>query len=336
MESDNDTMEEAPTITDEIDVQTKMEAVKVKVTKSIQESQEVIDEEIDIDLKDPEVYKAPIKIQASSMSRKEGVVKKETSGTGREVSFSDGTEAGAGAEGSGIDWNSGELETVATLLQAGYRGMVVREEVKEQDELEIKAIALKGKQIEARLGIDLEDPSVIRSATLIQAGFRGARTRRDMKTKEPLQKVEIVIAGSEAGSESQSEYTYEYEDEEEESESLEDRPASPLTAIASNGRDELNIAGFRASALITTWLQRRRRLRPMTEAEKDVMASRIQAGYRGMLTREQHRLEKGEEAPGLISLTGTEVNRSPFHMAAQIAVLARRRRIRTQYPVNIR
>ena len=326
MESDNDTMEEAPTLTDEMDVQTKLEAV-VKVTKTTQESPEVIEEEIDIELKDPEADKA-IKIQSGSsgsMARKERVLS---------------ARPGAVDEESRINWSSSELESVATLLQAGYRGMKVRAEMKEQDELEIKAIAQKGKQMEKRLGIDLEDPSVIRSATLIQAGFRGALTRRNLKAKVPLQTVAetVVEEKSEAGSESESEYTYEYEDEEEEeSETLEDRPVSPLTAIATNGRQEISIAGFRASALITTWLQRRRRLRTMTEAERDVIASRIQAGYKGLVTREAHRLEEeGKEGGELISLRGTEGSRSPFHLVGRIAVLAGRRRVRRKYPVNMR
>ena len=75
----------------------------------------------------------------------------------------------------------------------------------------------------------------------------------------------------------------------------------------------------------------------MTEAERDGIASRIQAGYRGLVTRETHRLEEeGKEGLALISLSGPEAGRSPFHMAGRIAGLAGRRRVRTRYPVNIR
>ena len=56
----------------------------------------------------------------------------------------------------------------------------------------------------------------------------------------------------------------------------------------------LNIAGFKASAMISHWLKRRvRQVRPMTESEAEEAATKIQAGYRGLVTREEMR-EAGE------------------------------------------
>ena len=55
-------------------------------------------------------------------------------------------------------------------------------------------------------------------------------------------------------------------------------------------RDQgLNIAGFKASAMISHWLKRRVRVRPMTEGEAEEAATKIQAGYRGLVTREAMR-----------------------------------------------
>ena len=51
----------------------------------------------------------------------------------------------------------------------------------------------------------------------------------------------------------------------------------------------LNIAGFKASAMISHWLKRRVRVRPMTESEAEEAATKIQAGYRGLVTREAMR-----------------------------------------------
>lgn len=132
---------------------------------------------------------------------------------------------------------------MATSLQAGYKGMKVREEQKVKDEEDEKIAEIKKKEIEERLDIDLEDPDVVKATTKIQAGFRGAMTRKTMKEKKKEKKdtksprivktPDIVV---EKGSDSESEYTYTYVEEsegegEEETESLSDRPDSPLTAI---------------------------------------------------------------------------------------------------------
>ena len=47
---------------------------------------------------------------------------------------------------------------------------------------------------------------------------------------------------------------------------------------------DINIAGFRASAMISHWLKRRRRVRPMTEAEEEEVATKIQAGIHSFTT----------------------------------------------------
>ena len=151
---------------------------------------------------------------------------------------------------SSVNWDSPEMDNMATGLQAGYRGMKVREEQAEKDKEDEKIANCKKKDIEERLDIDLEDPDVVKATTKIQAGFRGAMTRKSMKEKKKnndpvssriVKTPEIVVdKGSESGSEYTYEYTYVEESEgEEESESLTERPDSPLTAIG--GKVGMNI-----------------------------------------------------------------------------------------------
>ena len=145
---------------------------------------------------------------------------------------------------SSVKWDSQEVDVMATGLQAGYKGMKAREEQKIKEEEEVAAI--KNKEIEESLDIDLEDPDVVKATTKIQAGFRGAMTRKSMKDKKKSQTSSRIVKTPEIvvdkGSESGSEYTYTYIEEsegEEESESLSERPDSPLTAIG--GKVEMTI-----------------------------------------------------------------------------------------------
>ena len=216
--SDTDTMEEAPTITEEF------EEVK-KVEKSDpQKARKLVDDE---KLKVTRVSFSPVlepPMEKSSMS---------VSNVDKSVSSV-----------KSVKWDSQEVEVMATGLLAGYKGMKAREEQKLKDAEEVADI--KNKEIEERLDIDLEDPDVVKATTKIQAGFRGAMTRKSMKEKkkEPsstrvVKTPEIIV---DKGSESGSEYTYTYIEEsegEEESESLSERPDSPLTAIG--GKVEMNI-----------------------------------------------------------------------------------------------
>ena len=146
---------------------------------------------------------------------------------------------GASASSSSVNWNVKEMDALATGLQAGYKGMKTREEHKASEE-KISA-DMKNKEIEEALDIDLDDPDVVKATTKIQAGFRGAMTRKTMKKKTGTAASsrvtpEIVV---DRGSDSSSEYTYTYieESEEEDSESLGERPDSPLTAIGDKAGD---------------------------------------------------------------------------------------------------
>ena len=153
-------------------------------------------------------------------------------------------------EGSQIDWlEDPELDSVATQIQAGVKGMTARATM-QREEREINAVILKkNKEIEENLGIDLSDPEIIRATTKIQAGFRGFQAR--MITRRPLTPAIFIHKPEDSKTVSEeSEFTYTYEDEDED-EDLEDdlefsnRPSSPKTAV--EDYPLLAIGGFRAT-----------------------------------------------------------------------------------------
>ena len=174
------------------------------------------------------------------------------------------------------------LNEETTSIQEGYRGMKAREQMAKEEDEEIKKMEQKSRDIEDRLGISLDDPKVVEAATKIQAGFRGAQTRRNLKN--PI----IIVDKTETEySEYESESSYTYEDEDEESESLQESPKTPKTAVEDFSQSIQSIAGFKPTAMIGSWVQRRKlRQKVLTSFEEDDMATKIQAGYRGMKTRE--------------------------------------------------
>ena len=136
-------------------------------------------------------------------------------------------------------WEDPVSNEVATSIQAGYKGMVTREQMEKEDVAQKRKIEQIGRNIEDRLGIDLEDPKVIEAATKIQAGFRGAKTRKDLKNPQI-----VPDTSDKEYSEYESENSYLYEDEDEDSESYEERAITPKTAVE-NFSQGVSIAGFR-------------------------------------------------------------------------------------------
>ena len=224
-------------------------------------------------------------------------------------------------DSSHIDWDDTILDDVATKVQAGYKGMKVREDMKIEEANDLKIAAKRGKEMEERLGISLNDPEVVNAATKIQAGFRGVRARRNLKNKQPPQiEVDEPTVTEYSECDSENSYTYTYEDEDEESESLEERPISPKTAVEDFSKT-FSVAGFRASAMIGAWNLRRKRLMagPMTSIEENDAATKIQAGYKGMITR--------QEMKKPVSIAG-------FKATASIGAWVKRRQLRQQKPLE--
>ena len=84
-----------------------------------------------------------------------------------------------------------ELEDSATLIQATFRGKLARREIKV---IKVKKDTEK-KEGDEVLNIDLNDPSVANAATKIQASFRGIQARKDikvMKVNKEVKKTSIT------------------------------------------------------------------------------------------------------------------------------------------------
>merc|ERR1712037_978282 len=128
------------------------------------------EEEIDIDMDDPETAKAATKIQASfrgSQSRKEVKQMKDADGTKKK-----------------FDPDDPEVDEAATTIQSGYKNMKAREaKKKEEKPMEMAEDTVKGQGNE-EIDIDLDDPETEMAATKIQAGYKGMKTRKEMKAKK--------------------------------------------------------------------------------------------------------------------------------------------------------
>ena len=107
------------------------------------------EEEVDIDLNDPEVEKAATKIQAGFKGYK---TRKELKDKGDETTENQESGEGTAEEASGNQEEDGTKEEPKT----------------------------EGEEID----IDLNDPEVSKAATKIQAGFKGFKTRQELSKKK--------------------------------------------------------------------------------------------------------------------------------------------------------
>merc|ERR1712200_14352 len=106
-----------------------------------------------------------------------------------------------------IDLDDPDVQNAATKIQAGFRGAQTRKELKQHEKLSprnecgmenkiiskdesnenlgnIRKIEVQTNIIDSKtneIDIDLEDPDVQSAATKIQAGFRGSKTRKELK-----------------------------------------------------------------------------------------------------------------------------------------------------------
>ena len=163
----------------------------IEQTEEKTNTNQEIEEVIDIDLNDPETEKAATKIQAGfrgSQARKEVHMMKESGQTieKHETIIQHTSEKTIVTqeieEVIDIDLDDPETEKAATKIQAGFRGSQARKEVKMMKEEETT------QEVEEVIDIDLDDPETAKAATKIQASFRGSQARKEVKTmKEPDQ-----------------------------------------------------------------------------------------------------------------------------------------------------
>ncbi|XP_052805345.1 uncharacterized protein LOC128234843 isoform X4 [Mya arenaria] len=164
-------------------------------------------EEVDIDLNDPDTEKAALKIQAGFkgyQTRKDLKSKKEaqTQQVSKEDVKAPSPEATEEKKDEvDIDLKDPEVEKAAVKIQAGFKGYKTRQEIKAKidssetqgeekadDKSEEKTDEAKTDADEKTEGetvdIDLNDPEVAQAATKIQAGFKGYKTRQELKQKK--------------------------------------------------------------------------------------------------------------------------------------------------------
>ena len=297
------------------------------------------DEEIDIDLNDPEVANSAAKIQAS-FKRKQvrteaAKMKEEQSQSNSEGNIvkTEKEEAEQKAnEEIYIDLNDPEEADSAAKIQTSFKGKQARKEVakmKEENEKDATIVKtdvnLNLKQAEpteclkledwnpketpqifenaeedisVRSSVNWEDPDINDTATNIQAGYRGWKVRDDMNKKEEeraatkiqtryrgyqarknLSKIrkeknknlkdnleepnEIIVADTSEYTEYDSETSYYYEDEDDESEILDERPKTPETSVAkfaekTDSQDSTKLSGFKAIGMVARLMKKRK------------------------------------------------------------------------------
>merc|ERR1712037_547890 len=87
-----------------------------------------------------------------------------------------------------IDLDDPETEMAATKIQAGYKGMKTRKEMKakKKEDEEIVEENITAQDAEEKIDIDLDDPETEMAATKIQAGYKGMKTRKEMKARKEV------------------------------------------------------------------------------------------------------------------------------------------------------
>ncbi|XP_001638100.2 cilia- and flagella-associated protein 91 [Nematostella vectensis] len=217
------------------------ESTREEVPMNEQETANTNAEEVDIDLNDPDVQGAALKIQASFRGHKarEEVKKIKSS---KSMTPEDKADSGPPAEAEpeaeapaagptaaadeevDIDLDDPEVQNAALKIQASFRSHKSRESVKSLTQNEAKGDSAPDDATDAEpvaapttsaeenaeeVDIDLDDPEVNKAATKIQATFRGHKTRKEMKdgamptssTSLPADEGEEAAEGAEDSSE---------------------------------------------------------------------------------------------------------------------------------------
>ena len=289
-------------------------------TNKVDEGEKMVGDEeeaIDIDLTDPEVEAAATKIQAGfkgHKTRKEMQSKKEADDKKEEVPEISKAELES-EDVIDIDINDPEVEAAATKIQAGFKGHKARKQLKEQRATtEIEEVESGGEETKAKeeatedtataaeddevIDIDLTDPDVEAAATKIQAGFKGHKTRRDMKksqmstvTEKDKEQDEPAKDKSEKDETKEEEIDIDLNDPEVEAaatkiqagfkghktrKEMKEKEAAEVTTSAAEDDEVIDI--------------------DLNDPEVEAAATKIQAGFKGHKTRKEMKEAKSSQA----------------------------------------
>ena len=112
-----------------------------------------------------------------------------------------------------IDLNDPQTEQAAIKIQAGFKGYKTRKQLKEKKESDGGEGGKTDEQTEQteekkeEIDIDLNDPDVEKAATKIQAGFKGYKTRKEMKATKESKEAGTDIQKEEGEGETKEEKT---------------------------------------------------------------------------------------------------------------------------------
>ena len=238
---------------------------------------EVIEEEVDIDLDDPDVANAATKIQAGfrgSQARKEVQEMKQEKLKNQDKEKETPEEVD-------IDLDDPDVANAATKIQAGFKGHQARKEVqqmkKEKMEQQEKEATENEKEATEEIDIDLDDPEVADAATKIQAGFKGSQARKEVQKmkqekieqEQAATKIQASVRGRQARKEVQEKKKLKNE---------QDEAATKIQA---------SVRGRKARKEVQ---EKKKKLKN----EQDEAATKIQASVRGRKARKEVNEKKKE------------------------------------------
>ena len=238
---------------------------------------EVIEEEVDIDLDDPDVANAATKIQAGfrgSQARKEVQEMKQEKLKNQDKEKETSEEVD-------IDLDDPDVANAATKIQAGFKGHQARKEVqqmkKEKIEQQEKEATENEKEATEEIDIDLDDPEVADAATKIQAGFKGSQARKEVQKmkqekieqEQAATKIQASVRGRQARKEVQEKKKLKNE---------QDEAATKIQA---------SVRGRKARKEVQ---EKKKKLKN----EQDEAATKIQASVRGRKARKEVNEKKKE------------------------------------------
>ena len=149
-----------------------------------QNEQNNYQDEIDIDMEDPDVEKAATKIQAGFRGLQTRKQLKNEKADKENLEIENPMVHENNQDEIDIDMEDPDVEKAATKIQAGFRSLQTRKQLKnekeEKENLKLEdQCELENEQVE--IDIDMDDPDVEKAATKIQAGFRGHKARCELR-----------------------------------------------------------------------------------------------------------------------------------------------------------